>query len=113
MKGGDAMHYNSTRKEVIFVQDQNFLINKTDKLRTVLNKSGDSLILHNVNCIPEGLKRTYDELTFNIDSIDSIIYRAAKPEVLDWCEKLIGGVTKQVNEFNFIVALYNNKSYTE
>lgn len=95
------------------MNDQNSLIQKTDRLRNVLNKVGDNLILHNVSNVPEKLKETFDTLSFNLDSIDSIIYRAAKPETLDWCEQVIKGATREINEFNFVVALYNNKSYTE
>ena len=92
---------------------QILLLQKTDRLRGIVNRIGDNLILYNRGNIPEEIKEEYDKLSFNVDSFDAIVCRAKKAEALDWCELVMKGIVLEVNSFNFAIALHNNKSYTE
>lgn len=88
--------------------NQSSLIDKADRLRNTLSVTGDKLLISNKR-IPGYLKSEYDALSNQIESIENIAYRVLSDDSIDWCVTLLSNATARVNEFNFIVALYNNK----
>ena len=93
--------------------DQQLLIYKVDRLRKALNKTGDDLVLHNPNGIPNEFKKSFFELSELVETIDSTVCRTLEPEYIDWCNDVVNQTSNRFNEFNFIVVMYNQKIFKE